>query len=177
MAKVLPTITNPNPILRKKSNEVKAEEIRHKDFVQLILDMEKTMETKDGAGLAAPQIGKNIRLIVLRHEEESYIMINPQITKKSWSKDIDEEGCLSVLNEKGEILYGPIERHKKINCVYTDFYGKKQKMTASDLLARIIQHEVDHLDGILFIDYIKDLTILKPLTDEKNPAKIDLSQK
>ena len=177
MPKVLPIITNPNPILRKKSVEVKAAELKQKKLQQLIFDMEKTMLDKDGAGLAAPQVGHNIRLLVMRHGDEAYIMINPKITKKSWAKEVDEEGCLSVLDDKGQILYAPVSRHKKINCLYMDAAGKKQKIIAEDLLARIIQHETDHLNGILFIDHLSDKSLLRPLTeDEKDERRLKIKK-
>jgi len=167
MAKILPIINNPNPILRKKSNEVKESDLKEKKFNQLIEDMLKTMIEKDGAGLAAPQIGQSIRLIVINHNNTLYTMINPKITKKSWAKEIDEEGCLSVLNENNEILYGLVNRHKKVVCHYTDEKGLKKKINAEKLFARIIQHEVDHLDGILFIDRLEPGTELKTLESEQ----------
>lgn len=119
-----------------------------------LLDLEETMKKKDGAGLAAPQVGKNIRICVIQDEKRSFFMINPQITKKSWARETAEEGCLSVLNEQGEIIYALVERHKKVNCVYLDKQGKIKKIKAEKMLARVIQHEIDHLDGILFIDKI-----------------------
>ena len=172
MAKTLPIIINPNPILRKKSTEVKAANIISPRFKRLILDMEKTMTEKDGAGLAAPQVGQNVRLLVMNANHYGIIvMINPKITKKSWAKEIDEEGCLSVLDSEGHILYAPIARHKKINCLYINALGQKQKIIAEGLLARIIQHEVDHLDGILFIDYLTDKKVLRTLSDEEKDAR------
>ena len=154
MPKELKILIHPHPTLRKKSQDIPEAELSRKDFKELLLDMEETMLKKDGAGLAAPQIGRNIRAIVIRHENKTLFLINPQITKKSWAREIEEEGCLSVLNEKGEIIYAPVERHKKINCLYLDRQGRKQKISAEKILARVIQHEVDHLDGILFIDKI-----------------------
>ena len=154
MPKELPIITHPNPILRKISVAIAADKIQAPEFKRLLLDMEKTMLAKDGAGLAAPQIGQNIRLTVIRHDNKTYRLINPKITAKSWAKEVDEEGCLSVLNGQGEIIYAPVARHKKITCVYLDASGRTQKIRAEKLLARIIQHEIDHLDGILFIDRI-----------------------
>jgi len=154
MPKQLKILTHPHSTLKKVSAEVSIEEISAPVFQALLLDMEETMLKKDGAGLAAPQIGQNIRLVVIRHEDKTWFLINPQITKKSWARKIEEEGCLSVLNEKGEIIYAPVERYKKVNCLYLDAQGQKQKIAAADLLARVIQHEIDHLDGILFIDKI-----------------------
>lgn len=154
MPKQLKILTHPNPILRKKSAALDLEKIDWAEFRTLLLDMEETMLKKDGAGLAAPQIGQNIRLVVIRHEDKTLFLINPQITKKSWAREIEEEGCLSVLNEQGEIIYAPVERYKKVNCLYYDEKGQKQKIAAEKLLARVIQHELDHLDGVLFIDKI-----------------------
>lgn len=149
---MLNIVLHPNDILRKKSLEIKKEEISKPEFKKLLKEMTETMVVKDGAGLAAPQIGKNIRLIVVNNQDKAIVMINPEITKKSWAKEIEAEGCLSVLNKKGEIYFLPVARNKRINCIYLDETGKKQKIVAKDLLARIIQHEIDHLDGILFID-------------------------
>ncbi len=156
MAKQLNILINPHPILRKKSIEINPEELLSKQMKTLLLDMEETMKKKDGAGLAAPQIGKNIRMIVVSDENKTIFLINPKITKKSWARKVEDEGCLSVLNDKGEIIYAPISRHKKINCVYLDEKGNKKTLAAENLLARVIQHEIDHLDGILFIDYLKN---------------------
>lgn len=123
---------------------------------QLLLDMEHTMKELDGAGLAAPQIGLNIRLIVINDEKanRTIFMINPKITKKSWGQEIDEEGCLSVLDDQGKIIYGRVSRHKKVTCNYYDENGDKKKIQADRMLSRIIQHETDHLEGILFIDLL-----------------------
>lgn len=151
---MLEIIKHPNKILRQKSIIINLNELGRADFKKLIKEMTKTMLEKDGAGLAAPQIGKNIRLIIINKSNKGIAMINPQITKKSWAKEIDQEGCLSVVDDKGEIYYKPVARHKKINCIYFDINGKKQKMETEGLLARVIQHEIDHLDGILFIDRI-----------------------
>ncbi|MFA6417065.1 MAG: peptide deformylase [Patescibacteria group bacterium] len=156
MAKQLNILINPHPILRKKSLEIEPKELLSKQMKTLLLDMEETMKKKDGAGLAAPQIGKNIRMIVVSDENKTIFLINPKITKKSWARKVEDEGCLSVLNDKGEIIYAPISRHKKINCVYLDEKGNKKTLAAENLLARVIQHEIDHLDGILFIDYLKN---------------------
>ena len=154
MPKQLKILINPNPILRKVSTPLEPSEIIKPEFKILLADMAETMMSKDGAGLAAPQIGQNIRVVVIHHDKKTIFLINPQITKKSWAREIEEEGCLSVLNDKGEIIYAPVERHKKINCVYFDEQGLKKKIQAEKLLARVIQHELDHLDGVLFIDKI-----------------------
>lgn len=147
MAEILPIITIPNPILRKKSIKIDFEKITTKKIKKLCSVMYNTMTNAEGAGLAAPQIGKNIRLIVVNNQGLQLNLINPEIIKRSWEKICDSEGCLSIPG-----VYGKVKRHKKIVCQYFDEIGKKITLNAEGLLARIIQHEVDHLDGILFID-------------------------
>ena len=147
---MLKIITNPNPILRKKAEKIKDPLVL--DIQKLIPEMINTMLAKDGVGLAAPQIGKSIRLIVVRYKDNNLIIINPKIIKKSLLKDWDEEGCLSVPG-----VFGYVKRCKKITVKYLDESGKEKKLSAEGLLARIIQHEIDHLDGILFIDKAKNL--------------------
>lgn len=152
MAKALKIIQHPDPRLRKVSEEISPAELASPAWQNKLLDMEETMKKKDGAGLAAPQIGENKRAIVIAHDKKTLFMINPRLTKRSWAREIEEEGCLSVLNSRGEIIYGLVERHKKVSCSYLDARGQKKKLEASGLLARVIQHEIDHLDGVLFID-------------------------
>ncbi len=149
---ILKIIANPNPILRKKSAEIKKDKIISEKIKRLCFAMAKTMLTKDGVGLAAPQIGKNIRLCVVNTKEGPIYLINPKIIKKSWAREWGEEGCLSVPN-----IFGEVKRHKKIICNFIDKKGKKAKISAEGLLARVIQHEVDHLDGILFIDKARNI--------------------
>lgn len=154
MPKILDIIKYPSEDLRKKSIEINEADFKKVEMKKLLADMEHTMKKLDGAGLAAPQIGMNIRLVVIHDEttKKTIFMMNPKITKKSWGQEVDEEGCLSVVDEKGEIIYGPVSRHKKVTCMYFDELGEKKKVQAEKMLARIIQHEVDHLDGVLFID-------------------------
>lgn len=154
MSNILQIITDPNPILRKKSIEIK--DIKSKQFQQLCLDMAHTMKEKDGVGLAAPQIGKNIRLIVVNTKEGAICMINPKIIRKSLIKEWGEEGCLSVPGK-----YGQVKRNKKITYCYLDKLGEEKKMSAQGLMARVIQHEINHLDGILFIDKAKKVENIK----------------
>lgn len=151
---VLDIITNPNPILRKMSKELNIEDITSEKIKKLLLDMKETMLKKDGAGLAAPQIGKNLRIFVINHDGKNLFMINPKITKLSYGKIVQNEGCLSVLNEKGEIYYKPVSRHKWLNLSYYNEKAKLKKIKAKSNLARVIQHENDHLNGVLFIDHL-----------------------
>jgi peptide deformylase len=143
-------ITNPNPILRKKSQPIK--DVLDVELQKMLPEMVETMIKKDGVGLAAPQIGKNIRLVTVRFKNDNLILFNPVIVKKSLFKEWDEEGCLSVPG-----VFGDVKRHKKIAIKYLDQNNLEQQLNAEGLLARIIQHEIDHLDGILFIDKAKNL--------------------
>ena len=155
MIKKLEILKNPNEILRKISEEIDTSELKNPEFLKFVKSMEKTMKMANGAGLAAPQVGKNIRLIIINQGEKSLVMINPQITKKSWSKKIEDEGCLSVVDKDGSLYYKKVARHKKVNCSYIDLKAKKRKISAEGLLSKAIQHEIDHLDGILFIDKLE----------------------
>jgi len=158
MAKILPIIKNPSPLLREKSEEIDLKKIKANELKGLCADMIKTMKEKDGVGLAAPQVGKNIRLIAINIKDGPKIMINPKITGKSWAKEWNEEGCLSVPG-----VYGKVRRNKKINCIYFDKKAQKTKIQAQGLLAFVIQHETDHLDGILFIDKAKEIKKIKAI--------------
>lgn len=158
MGNILPIILHPHPSLREVSQPVPLADLATPEMKQFIADLKATMMAKDGAGLAAPQVGRNIRLIVINDESRQQIitLVNPVITKKSWGREIEEEGCLSVLDAKGKNIYGLVSRHKKVNCLYYDEFGQKKKIQGQRLISRIIQHEVDHLDGILFIDKLEE---------------------
>jgi peptide deformylase len=149
---MLEILKHPNKILGKKSEAIDLKEINKPSFQKLLKEMTETMFEKDGAGLAASQIGENLRLIIINKNNKAMTMINPEIVKKSWAKEVEPEGCLSVVDENDEVYYLPVARHKKINCTYFDEKGVKRKIKAERLMARVIQHEIDHLDGILFID-------------------------
>ena len=117
----------------------------------LLNDMAETMYKSNGIGLAAPQIGKPIRVVVIDIGEGLIELINPMITSRE-GKVIDSEGCLSVPN-----IFGDVERAEKVTVEYTNRFGKRKKIKAEGLMARCVQHELDHLDGILFIDIAKSL--------------------
>ncbi len=137
-------------ILRKKSRIVD----KIDDKILIILDdMVETMYSKEGIGLAAPQIGILKRLVVIDIDGDGvdvYKMINPEIIDSKGSQ-IDEEGCLSVPEERGAV-----ERPTDLTLKYTNILGDEVIIEASDLFARCICHELDHLDGTLFIDKIID---------------------
>lgn len=134
-----------NPILRQKSTPIKN---ITGETLNLIKDMTETMLKIDGVGLAAPQIGKNIQLFLINPKlSKKYIFINPEIIKISKKTEIMEEGCLSMPG-----VYKKIPRAKSLRIKAINENGKEFKLKAKDLLARVIQHEMDHLNGILIID-------------------------
>ena len=135
-----------DPVLRKKCQEVK--EITS-EIEKLVFDMAETMKKYNGAGLAAPQVGISKRIIVVQPDLNGEIAgyINPRIIRKSLEKETDEEGCLSFPN-----VFIKIKRAKEVEIEAMDINGKKIRIKAEGLLARILQHEIDHLDTILFFD-------------------------
>jgi peptide deformylase len=147
---ILNIVTDPSPILRRRAEEIRADEIGSPAIQKLIFDMKETVIPAGGIGLAAPQVGLSLRLIVIALDNKLTAFINPKITKFSWRKEVDEEGCLSVPGK-----FGPVKRSKVIKVETFDEQGKLLKFKAGGLFARVIQHEVDHLDGILFIDKAK----------------------
>ena len=161
-------LTEPNKILRQISKPVNRV---GKEEQKLMDDMLETMYAAHGIGLAAIQIGVPKRIIVLdisRNEEKKNPMyfINPVIQNKDSQKATYEEGCLSVPNQFAEI-----DRPKTCRVEYLDYYGKKSFLDAEGLLATCIQHEMDHLEGILFIDYLSKLKksmIIKKLSKNKS---------
>ena len=171
-------LTEPNEILREKS--LKVEKV-DEDLQKLMDDMLETMYAAPGIGLAAIQIGVRKRVIVLdigwRDKSEStddekqverknpMYFVNPEIITKSTNNSIYEEGCLSVPGQFAEI-----ERPDKCCIKYLDYYGNSKELVAIGMLATCIQHEMDHLEGILFIDYLSKLKrsmIVKKLTKQK----------
>ena len=161
-------LTEPNQILRQISKPV---EKVGKEEQQLMNDMLDTMYSANGIGLAAIQIGVPKRIIVMdlskdENKKEPRYFVNPVIKDKDISKSTYEEGCLSVPNQFAEI-----DRPKKCVVEYLDYYGKKKILKAEGLLATCIQHEMDHLEGILFIDYLSKLKksmIIKKLSKNKS---------
>lgn len=147
MAKKLTMQIYPAPILHQRTEEISAEELSKPEFAQLLLDMEETIKQQDGIGLAAPQVGKSIRFTIVKTEDGILPLVNPKIVRRSIAKDVMEEGCLSVPG-----VYGDVKRSKTIKVVAQDMTGKKIKFSARGMFARVIQHEVEHLNGILFID-------------------------
>ena len=160
-------IIEPDPILRKKSDDLKQVD---NDLRKLLDDMLETMYAAPGIGLAAVQLGILKRLIVIdvskdKDKKNPLFLINPEIIFKSDETSVFEEGCLSLPG-----YFAEIERPAQCQIKYIDYYGKKKELNASGLLATCIQHEIDHLNGILFIDYLSKLKkdmIIKKLSRHK----------
>jgi peptide deformylase len=141
----LKILTYPHPFLKKKAQKVK--DPQAPEIKTLILDMLETMEKNNGLGLAANQVGQLASVCVIKAEGKTHIFINPRLKSKSWSKIVCEEGCLSF---PGKFI--PVKRSKKIKVEAFSKDGVKFVLKAEGLFSRAIQHEVDHLDGILFIE-------------------------
>lgn len=135
-------VTVGNPILRSRAKNVHSV---NADVKKLAKDMIEVMRTKRGLGLAAPQVGRNLRLIVV-NTDTPIIMVNPTILAAD-GEHTDSEACLSVPGESGKV-----KRALSVTVRYTSRDGDIRVLTAIGLMARVIQHEIDHLDGILFID-------------------------
>ncbi len=145
----LTIITHPNKILRQKNARVKKNTLELKKLIQ---NMIKTMYADDGIGLAAPQIGKNIQLCIIGKDaipnsNKDLILINPSWEKISDETNTDLEGCLSIPN-----TYGLVKRYSHILVKAVDEDLQPIKLKAQNFMARVIQHEIDHLNGVLFID-------------------------
>ena len=168
-------IIEPDPILRKKSQ--KLEQVDN-NLKKLMDDMLETMYAAPGIGLAAVQVGVLKRLIVIDLSKEDQkknpiFLINPEITFQSKNLSTYEEGCLSLPG-----YFAEIERPAECHLTYLDYDGNQKNLKAEGLLATCIQHEIDHLNGILFIDYLsklkKDMIIKKLVKHKKELNKIAL---
>ncbi|MEI5990254.1 peptide deformylase [Enterococcus crotali] len=144
-----PIVIHPNERLKQKAKPVT---MITDETITLLEDMYETMVAHDGIGLAAPQIGKNLQLAVIEVDEETglFELINPEIIERKGT-DIDVEGCLSIPE-----TYGTVERADEVTVRYFDREGDEIEVTAYGYLARAFQHEIDHLNGELFIDKIID---------------------
>jgi peptide deformylase len=143
---ILSILTYPNDILKRKSEKVR--DVESPEVRDLIFDMLETMELSGNAlGLAAPQVGQSLRICIIKLDGKTHILINPKITSKSWRKEICEEGCLSF---PGKFI--PVKRSKKVTVKAVGKNGEEIILKAEGLLSRALQHEIDHLDGILFVE-------------------------
>lgn len=144
-------------VLRNKCEEVRKFD---SELWALLDDMKETVRKEDGAGLAAPQVGVNIRAVVIDLDEGYFEMVNPKILAVK-GEQRGEEGCLSV---KGK--YGIVTRPNKVKAEYRDRTGKKHTVTGTGLFARCMCHEFDHLDGILYIDKAEEIFETQPKKED-----------
>ena len=165
----LPIIYYPDEGLRKKCKRVKTVDPQ---VMKLIHDLAETMYANRGVGLAASQVGVNRRVIVVHaHQDEEQGtspligLVNPEIIEKSEEQEIAEEGCLSIPGVRGDVV-----RSLQIIVEGLDVNGEPIRLETNGLEARILQHEIDHLDGVLFVDYMDGLTreaVLKEYLEQK----------
>ncbi len=154
---VLPITKEPNPLLHQVSKNLTAEQITSKETKEFLANLIETMYVKDGVGIASVQVGNPIQMCVIARDftpdkKTDLVLINPKFEKKSVLREWGEEGCLSVPN-----TYGSVRRFKKIKVSALNEKGEKIEFVATEFFARIIQHEIDHLNGILFIEKAKKL--------------------
>lgn len=150
---ILPICSLPDPVLRRKAKRVPRID---SSIQRLIDDMVETMQQMKGVGLAAPQVGVSLRVVVLQMPgEEPFAIVNPQIVKRSGEQQA-VEGCLSVPGYVGEI-----KRSASVTVKGWDHHGKPMRVKATGLLAEALEHEIDHLDGMVYIDHVEDKNKLR----------------
>lgn len=144
--------------LTTAAEPVSADLFSTKELTKLVKDMIETMKKSNGVGLAAPQIGKSIRLAVISRQadpslRQDLVLINPKIRQANGGTERDEEGCLSIPG-----VFGVVPRPARVEVDAFDMNGNKFTLAASGLLARVVQHEIDHLNGTLFLDRAEEIT-------------------
>ncbi len=157
-----------DPVLKRRAVEVPKADFGSKLLGQLLAEMRRTLDSQDdGVALAAPQIAVSLRIFVVSpkifedpKKARHLIYINPKITARSKKKLVVPEGCLSVRG-----VWGETKRSEKVTVEAYDEHGKKFVRSGTELLAQIFQHEIDHLDGILFVDHAKNLQKVEPTND------------
>lgn len=162
--------TVPDPVLRQKARRVKSVD---KSLRQLIADMKETMAAAKGVGLAAPQVGVSLRIITVcvphkGENSEEYVIINPEIVRRKGER-IVKEGCLSIPGYIGEIA-----RSEQVRLRGTDPEGREIRLHAEGLLAEVLEHETDHLNGVLYVDHLESqdkLEKVEPPGPEASPSE------
>ena len=155
---VLPIRIAPEPVLRQKSKRVRTID---GSIQRLIGDMIETMHSASGVGLAAPQVGVPLRVIVIGlPEEEDIVLINPQIVRRTGERLVTE-GCLSIPG-----YFGEIKRAQRVTVKGRDLSGKEIRIKAEDLLAQALEHEIDHINGVLYIDHLESTDKLHKVEPE-----------
>ena len=168
---IRPILTIPDPILRKKAKPIERVDA---ELRRLMDDMLATMYDAPGIGLAAPQIGVSRRLIVMDPAKDEapkspIVMVNPQVLERSAELRVHEEGCLSIPDYTAEI-----ERPARTRVAYIDREGKEQEMELEGIWSTLVQHEIDHLNGVLFIDYLSRLKrdmVVRKFSKQKRTEK------
>jgi peptide deformylase len=155
---IIPIRVVPEPVLRQKSKRVKNID---GSIRKLVGDMIETMHAAPGVGLAAPQVGVPLRVIVIgMPEAEEIVLINPEIVRKSGERLVTE-GCLSVPG-----YFGEIKRSQRVTAKGKDLSGKEIRIKAEELLAQALEHEIDHLNGVLYIDHLESTDKLHKIEPE-----------
>ena len=169
-------VTPPNPTLRQRAHKVRR---ITPEITQLIDDLVETMRVAPGVGLAAPQIDVGLRVIVVEYAEGSededapekppklYAVINPEITRTSKDRVLGNEACLSLPG-----YFGEVERYERVTVKGLNRHGQDFKLKANGWLARIFQHEIDHIEGILYIDRATQVWRVEEQEDEELPAPV-----
>lgn len=164
-------VQNGDSVLRLKAGEVGTEEFNQKKLLTVLSDMKEALNSQhDGVAIAAPQIGVSKRIFVVSKKvlgddknSDDKVFINPTITFRSKDKKKMEEGCLSV-----RWLYGTVKRSSRVTVEAQNELGEKFIETGTGLMAQIFQHEIDHLEGILFVDSAENIREMTPEDDKKN---------
>ncbi len=160
---ILPIRVVPDPILRQKSKRVSS---INSSVHKLIEDMLETMHAAPGVGLAAPQVGIPLRIIVIGlPEQEDMVLINPQVVRRSGERVVNE-GCLSLPGYIGEL-----KRAISVTAKGRDRKGKEIRIKANELLAQALEHEIDHINGVLYIDKLESPDKLRKIEPEKEPPE------
>jgi peptide deformylase len=170
---VLPIRIVPDPILRKKAVRVPPDQIGGRALQKLIDDMIETMRDARGVGLAAPQVGESLRLVVIElaltemgnEGDDPLVLFNPEIVRCQGTRRV-EEGCLSVPGYKGII-----DRCERVVAKGLDRRGKEVRLKATELLAQALEHEIDHINGILYLDHLKSHEDLIKLSEEERETE------
>jgi peptide deformylase len=158
---ILPVKVVPEPVLRRKSKRVSNID---GSIRKLAEDMIETMHAAPGVGLAAPQVGVSLRVIVIgMPEEEDFVLVNPEIVRRTGERVVTE-GCLSVPG-----YYGEIKRSRRVTVKGKDLSGKEIRIRAEELLAQALEHEIDHLNGVLYIDHLESSDKLHRIEPEVTP--------
>jgi len=166
---MLNLVKYPNRILRQRSRKVKVKDIPTPGFQQFLKDLGQTMLKEDGLGLAANQLNQDLRAFSVNFKDKPKSFINPFIYYKSFVGETGEEGCLSLPG-----VFGTVKRPKKVRLFFRDELGRLRHLVAKGLLARVVLHETDHINGVLIIDRISKYHVgRKKVQEWKNQARVN----